>query len=44
MHLLFDTGMLAPVRGWLKRAEQLLDNTGETPVHAWLAVVRNYER
>jgi tetratricopeptide (TPR) repeat protein len=44
MHLMFDTGMLAPVRGWIKRAEQLLDNTNETPVHAWLAVVRNYER
>ena len=44
MHLLFDTGMLAPVRGWIKRAEQLLENQDETPVHAWLAVVRNYER
>ncbi len=44
MHLLFDTGMLAPVRGWIKRADQLLENHTETPVHAWLAVVRNYER
>ena len=44
MHLLFDTGLLAPVRGWIKRANQLLENQEETPVHAWLAVVRNYER
>ena len=44
MHLLFDTGLMAPVRGWIKRADQLLENQDETPVHAWLAVVRNYER
>lgn len=45
MHLLFDTALLAPVRGWLTRAERLLDGVGDdTPVHAWLAVVRNYER
>src|SRR5688500_17606789 len=44
MHLLFDTALLAPVRGWLGRAERLLEGRDETPVHAWLAVVRNYER
>ncbi len=44
MHLMIDTAMLAPVRGWLARAERLLVGHGETPVHAWLAVVRNYER
>ena len=44
LHLLFDTGLMAPVRGWIKRADQLLDTREETPVHAWLAVVRNYER
>jgi tetratricopeptide (TPR) repeat protein len=45
MHLLFDTALLAPVRGWLTRAERLLeDREDETPVHAWVAVVRNYER
>jgi hypothetical protein len=44
MHLLFDTALLAPVRGWLKRGEQLLEGVKDTPVHAWLAVVRNYER
>jgi tetratricopeptide (TPR) repeat protein len=44
MHLLFDTALMAPVRGWLARAERLLDGHDETPVHAWLAVVRAYER
>ena len=44
MHLLFDTALMAPVRGWLTRAERLLGVQGETPVDAWLAVVRNYER
>lgn len=44
MHLLFDTSLMAPVRGWIGRAERLLDGDGETPVHAWLAVVRSYER
>lgn len=44
MHLLFDTALMAPVRGWIGRAERLLEEDGDTPVHAWLAVVRNYER
>ena len=44
MHLLFDTALLAPVRGWVKRAERLIENQAEAPVHAWLAVTRNYER
>jgi tetratricopeptide (TPR) repeat protein len=44
MHLLFDTALLAPVRGWLTRAERLLEGDAETPVHAWLGVVRSYER
>ena len=44
MHLLFDTALMAPVRGWLARAERLLDGEGDTPAHAWLAVVRTYER
>ena len=44
IHLLFDTALMAPVRGWAKRVEQLLEGLDETPVHAWLAVVRNYER
>jgi hypothetical protein len=44
MHLLFDTALMAPVRGWLARAERLLEGGGETPANAWLAVVRTYER
>jgi tetratricopeptide (TPR) repeat protein len=44
MHFVLDTALMAPVRGWISRAERLLDSDGETPVHAWLAVVRNYER
>ncbi|MEX0749746.1 MAG: hypothetical protein WD359_02975, partial [Dehalococcoidia bacterium] len=44
LHLLFDTALMAPVRGWAKRVERLLEGMDETPVHAWLAVVRNYER
>ncbi len=44
MHLLLDTALMAPVRGWLTRAERLLDGESDTPAHAWLAVVRNYER
>ena len=44
MHLLFDTALMAPVRGWLARAERLLEGAGVTPAHAWLAVVPAYER
>ena len=44
MHLLFDTALMAPVRGWLARAERLLEGGGETSAHAWFAVVRTYER
>ena len=44
MHLLFDTALMAPVRGWLARAERLLEGQRETPAGAWLAVVRAYER
>jgi tetratricopeptide (TPR) repeat protein len=44
MHLLFDTSLMAPVRGWLARAERLIQGREPTPVHAWLAVVRCYER
>jgi tetratricopeptide (TPR) repeat protein len=44
LHLLFDTALMAPVRGWTKRAERLLENQEETPVHAWLALIRSYER
>src|SRR4029453_14924930 len=39
-----DTALMAPVRSWARRVEQLLEGLDETPIHAWLAVVRNYER
>ena len=44
MHLLLDTALMAPVRGWLARAERLLEGQDETAAHAWIAVVRTYER
>jgi tetratricopeptide (TPR) repeat protein len=44
MHLLLDTALMAPVRGWLARAERLLEGREESPAHAWLAAVRAYER
>jgi tetratricopeptide (TPR) repeat protein len=44
MHVLFDTALMAPVRGWLARAETLLQRQQDTPAHAWFAVVRTYER
>ena len=44
LHLLFDTALMAPVRGWSARAERLLEGRAESPPHAWLAVVRTYER
>ncbi len=44
LHLLFDTAMLAPIRGWIGRTERLLEGQEEGPVHAWLAVARAYER
>jgi tetratricopeptide (TPR) repeat protein len=44
MHLLLDTALMAPVRGWLRRAEQLLEGQDETSAHAWVAAVRTYER
>jgi tetratricopeptide (TPR) repeat protein len=46
MHLLFDTALMAPVRGWIRRAERLLEGTRDppAPVLAWLDVVRSYER
>jgi tetratricopeptide (TPR) repeat protein len=44
MHLLLDTALMAPVRGWLGRAERLLKGQDETSAHAWFAAVRTYER
>ncbi|HEX5141177.1 MAG TPA: transcriptional regulator [Dehalococcoidia bacterium] len=43
-HILIDTALLAPVRAWVLKAESLLGQGEETPLHAWLAVLKNYER
>ncbi len=44
MFLLIDTGLMAPVRGWLRRAETLLVGMPEVAPHALIAMVRTYER
>jgi hypothetical protein len=44
MFLMIDTGLMSPVRGWLRRAERLLDGQDDGPVHAVVATVRAYER
>ena len=44
LHLLMDSALMAPVRGWLQRAEELLEGHDEHPVQAWLGVVHGYER
>jgi tetratricopeptide (TPR) repeat protein len=44
MHLLFDTALMSPVRGWLGRADQFLDGQPDSPALAWCSVVRAYER
>ena len=42
LHLLLDTALMAPVRGWLGRAQRLLEGHEETPAYAWFAAVRAY--
>ena len=44
MFLLIDSGLMAPIRGWLGRARHLLDGLDEGPVHALIAAVNAYER
>ena len=44
MFLMIDTGLMAPVRGWLGRAERLLEGDADNPAHAVIAAVRTYER
>lgn len=44
MFLMIDTGLMAPVRGWLGRAERLVDGHVDSPVLAVVAAVRTYER
>ena len=44
MFLLIDSGLMAPVRGWLHRAERELEGFDATPAHAVVAMTRTYER
>ncbi len=44
MYLMIDTGLMSPIRGWLRRAERLTEGDDEAPVHAVVAMVRTYER
>lgn len=44
LNLLCETGLLAPVRGWVARARRLLGDADPGPVHALLAITATYER
>ena len=44
LHLLMDTALMAPIRGWVKRAERLLEGYDNSPAHAWLALIKSYDR
>ena len=44
MYLMMDTGLMAPVRGWLRSADRHLDGVDDHPVRAIVAMVRAYER
>jgi tetratricopeptide (TPR) repeat protein len=44
MYLMMDTGLMAPVRGWLRRAARLLDGLDESSLHAAWAMTAAYER
>lgn len=44
LNLLCETGLLAPVRGWVGRTQHHLDGLPVGRVHALLAIVRTYER
>ena len=44
LHLLIDTGLMAPVRAWVRRAEALMADLPEAPPHAMVAMISTYER
>ena len=44
MYMMIDTGLMSPIRGWLRRAERLVGDSDQAPVHAVTAMVRTYER
>ena len=43
LHLLMDTALMAPIRGWVRRAERLLEGHDDSPTHAWLALIKCYD-
>ena len=44
MYLMMDTGLMSPVRGWLRSADRHLEGVDDHPVRAIVAMVRAYER
>jgi tetratricopeptide (TPR) repeat protein len=44
MYLMMDTGLMAPVRGWLRSADRHLEGIEDDPVRSIVAMVRAYER
>jgi tetratricopeptide (TPR) repeat protein len=44
MYLMMDTGLMAPVRGWLARADSLSQGAPESATSALVAMARTYER
>jgi len=44
MFLLIDSGLMSTVRGWVRRADHLLEGEDESSVHALVSAVRAYER
>jgi hypothetical protein len=44
LYLLIDSGLMAPVRAWVRRAERLLEAHPDAAPHAMVAMVRTYER
>lgn len=44
LYLLMDTGLMAPVRGWLARARRQLEDQPQSAAHALVAMVAMYER
>lgn len=41
--LMMESGLMAPVRGWLRRARQYLEPLDEGPAHAWWEMTAAYE-
>ena len=44
LHLLIDSGLMSPIRAWVRRAEELLSDLDDDPASAVVAMVRTYER